>query len=158
MSTGDPDPDMTSPALGGLLRMVYDTHLRRAYEGVTATDFRDVTPAQFNLFRWPGMDGLRPSEVAQRNGLSKQAVNDLIGVLESNGYVERHPDPADARARLVRLTGRGNELLHAAYRTSTAVEAAWAERIGEERFASLRSTLAEMVERGLPESLANRRE
>lgn len=150
MSTDDTDIEM--PALGSLLRMVYATHLRRAYEHATGGEFRDVTPAQFRLFRWPGMDGLRPSEVAQRNGLSRQAVNDLLGELERNGYVERRADPADARARLVTLTDRGDRLLRAAHRASTDIEAAWAERVGEERFAALRATLAEMVERGLPDS------
>lgn len=151
MSSTDDDTDIEQPALGGLLRLVYRAHLGRAYEQVTATDFRDVTPAQFKLFRWPGMDGLRPTEVAQRNGLSKQAVNDLIGQLERSGYVERHPDPADARARLVKLTDRGDRLLRAAHRNSRLIEAAWAERIGEQRFADLRATLAEMLERGLPD-------
>jgi DNA-binding MarR family transcriptional regulator len=151
MSRDDPEIDLTVPALGGLLRLVHLTHLRRVYEQVTTTDFRDVTPAQFKLFRWPGMDGLRPSELAQRNGLSKQAVNDLIGELERNGYVERHPDPGDARARLLKLTSRGDRLLRATHRTSLSIEAAWAESVGQERFAALRSTLVDMLERGLPE-------
>lgn len=151
MSTDDTDSDLSMPALGGLMRLVHTTHVRRVYESVTATDFHDVTPAQFQLFRWPGMDGLRPGEVAERNGLSKQAVNDLISVLERNGYVERHPDPDDARARLVKLTADGARLLRIAHRTSTKVEAAWAESIGEERLAALRATLVDMVDRGLPE-------
>lgn len=143
---------MTAPLLGGLLRMVHEAHLKRAYESATAVEFEDVTRAQFNLFRWPGADGLRPSEVAERTGLSKQSVNDLLGVLERNGYVERHPDPEDARARIIRLTSRGNRLLRTAYRTSMVVEAAWAESIGEERLEALRSTLVDMLDRGLPET------
>jgi DNA-binding MarR family transcriptional regulator len=121
------------------------------YEGVTAAGFADLTRAQYELFRWPGMDGLRPGELAQVSGLSKQAVNDLLGELERSGYVERHPDPDDRRARLVRLTARGEQLQRTVEETSRALEAGWAAAVGGKRFAALRSTLRDMVERGLPE-------
>lgn len=119
------------------------------YEGITAAGFRDVTRAQFELVRWPSVDGLRPGEVAERTGLSKQAVNDLLGELEGNGYLERHADPDDRRARIVRLTARGKGLQRAAHDLSRELEAAWAETLGVERFKTLRSALEDVVERGL---------
>lgn len=151
MSRRNSPSDFDAPALGGLLRLVHQAHFTRIYEHVTKNDFPDITRAQFKLFRWPGMDGLRPSEVAHRSGLSKQAVNDLVGQLERAGYVERHPDPDDARARLLKLTDSGQRLLRAAYENSILLEAAWAESVGEDRIAALRSTLADMLERGAPE-------
>lgn len=140
------------PAIGGLLRLAWQTHRDRLYEQVTAVGFADVTRAQFELIRWPTMDGLRPSELASTVGLSKQAVNDLLGELERNGYVERHPDPGDRRARVLRLTGQGEKLQRTAHETSRTLEAAWASSVGAKRFKALRSTLEDMVERGLPEA------
>lgn len=140
------------PAIGGLLRLAWQTHRDGLYERVTAAGFPDVTRAQFQLIRWPTIDGLRPSEVADSVGLSKQAVNDLLGELERNGYIERHPHPGDRRARLVRLTTRGEELQRTAHEISRALEAAWAATIGAKRFTALRSTLEDMVERGLPDT------
>jgi DNA-binding MarR family transcriptional regulator len=139
------------PTIGGLLRLAWQAHRERMYEGVTAAGFADLTRAQYELFRWPGMDGLRPGELAQVSGLSKQAVNDLLGELERSGYVERHPDPDDRRARLVRLTARGEQLQRTVEETSRALEAGWAAAVGGKRFAAMRSTLRDMVERGLPE-------
>jgi DNA-binding MarR family transcriptional regulator len=120
------------------------------YERVIAGGFDDVTPAQFEIFRYPGIDGMRPGEVAELSGLSKQAVNDVLGQLEHNGYLTRGPHPEDGRARVVHLTDRGWDLQRIAHETSRELEAAWAQTVGAERFAELRATLEELVTRGLP--------
>jgi DNA-binding MarR family transcriptional regulator len=138
-----------APAIGGLLRLAWDEHRRRMYECVVAAGYDDVTPAQFEVFRFPGIDGMRPGEVAELSGLSKQAVNDVLGQLEHNGYLERHAHPGDGRARVVHLTDRGWELQRISHETSRDLEAAWARTVGEERFAALRDTLEELVARGL---------
>jgi DNA-binding MarR family transcriptional regulator len=53
------------------------------------------------------LDGLRPIELAERLRITKQSVNDLLGHLEQHGYLIREPDPADRRARVLRLTAKG---------------------------------------------------
>lgn len=138
------------PAVGGLLRLAWQAHRARLYDQVTTGGFPEITRAQFELFRWPGIDGLRPGEVAQLTGLSKQTVNDLLGELESMGYLERHPDPRDGRARVVRLTAGGQKLQRTAHEMSQALEARWAAKLGAKRFAALRSALEDMVAGGLP--------
>jgi DNA-binding MarR family transcriptional regulator len=133
------------PAIGGLLRLAWDAHRRRMYERVMAAGFHDVTPAQFELFRFPGVDGMRPGEVAELAGLSKQAINDVLGQLESSGYITRDPHPEDGRARVVHLTDRGWELQRTSHETSRELEAEWARAIGEKRFAALRAALEDLV-------------
>ena len=71
--------------------------------------------------------------------------NDTLGELERCGYIERHPDPQDGRARIVRLTDRERALQAAAHQTSRRLERAWADIVGEERFADLRTTLEDMI-------------
>jgi DNA-binding MarR family transcriptional regulator len=115
------------------------------YERVMAAGFHDVTPAQFELFRFPGVDGMRPGEVAELAGLSKQAINDVLGQLESSGYITRDPHPEDGRARVVHLTDRGWELQRTSHETSRELEAEWARAIGEKRFAALRAALEDLV-------------
>lgn len=133
------------------MRLAWRAHRERLYEGIGAAGFPEVTRAQFELIRWPGVDGLRPGEVAGLTGLSKQTVNDLLGELERSGYLERHRHPDDRRARVVRLTSRGEELQRSAHALSRELEAAWAATVGAERFRVLRSTLEDVVERGLPD-------
>src|SRR6185437_7901979 len=81
--------------IGALLRLALDDLRRRIHEGVAAAGFDDVRPAHTTLFRWPGPDGRRPTEIAADVQISKQAVNDLLRDLEQRGYLERHPDPSD---------------------------------------------------------------
>ncbi len=151
MSSGRSSRDeIAPPALGGLLRIAWQAHRERLYEAVTAGGFADVTRAQFTLIRWPTIDGLRPGEVAELVGLSKQAVNDLLGELERLGYLARERHPEDGRARVVRLTPRGQKLQQTTHEISRSLEQSWAAVVGEKRFAALRETLEEMVARGLP--------
>src|SRR5215218_10479263 len=94
-------------AIGALLRLAWQAVRDRIYEGVLEAGYTDLSRAHVLLFRWPTIEGLRPSELATRNQLSRQSINDLLSDLEKRGYLERTPDPTDGRARIVRLTERG---------------------------------------------------
>ncbi len=142
------DDRVDPPAIGGLLRLAWQAHRDRMFEYLAGAGYPEVTRAQFALFRWPGVDGMRPGEVADLAGLSKQAVNDTLGELERAGYIERHAAPGDGRARIVRLTERGRELQRAAHETSRTLERSWSESLGEDRFAVLRQTLQDMIDAG----------
>ena len=139
------DNDYRVPAIGGLLRAVWQIHRDRMYERLAAAGYPDVTRAQFALLRFPGVDGMRPGEAAELAGLSKQTVNDLLGELERTGYLERKPHPADGRGRIVRLTARGKRLQQTTHQISRELEADWAAQIGPDRIASLKKTLGDML-------------
>ena len=55
-------------------------------------------------------------------------MGELVGLLEQRGYVERRPDPADRRARLVCFTARGRQLFEAGNAHLRAIEADWQRR------------------------------
>ena len=143
--TQETNLDVDSPAIGGLLRMVWQLHRDRMYERLVAAGYPDVTRPQFALLRFPGVDGMRPSEAAELAGLSKQTVNDLLGELERTGYLERKPHPDDGRGRIVRLTPRGKRLQQTTHRISRELEAEWAAQIGTKRITSLKRTLEDML-------------
>ena len=131
--------------LGALLRLALDDVRRRIYAGVVAAGFADVRPAHVTLFRWPGPEGQRPTELAAWAQLSKQTVNDLLRDLEGQGYLELRPDPTDDRARLVRLTKQGQRLHEAAVAAHARVEAEWAQAVGRQDFERLRRTHSHLV-------------
>jgi DNA-binding MarR family transcriptional regulator len=133
------------PAIGALLRLAWQAVRERIYEGVLHAGYTDLSRAHVLLFRWPTIDGLRPSELAARNQLSRQTINDLLSDLEQRGYLERTLDPTDGRARLVRLTQRGWDLTQVLSDSSFATESEWARAIGEARFGEFRDTLCELV-------------
>lgn len=55
------------------------------------------------------LDGTGITELARRAEISKQAVNQLVDDMEDAGYLKRHPDPKDGRAKIVRLTRKGRK-------------------------------------------------
>ncbi len=138
------------PAIGALLRLAWQAVRERIYEGVLEAGYTDLSRAHVLLFRWPTIDGLRPSELAARNQLSRQTINDLLSDLEKRGYLERTPDPTDGRARIVRLTERGWDLTQVISDMSFATESEWVRLIGETRYGEFRSTLCELVAYTLP--------
>ncbi|HET7095141.1 MAG TPA: MarR family transcriptional regulator, partial [Thermomicrobiales bacterium] len=124
MSSASRDNGCETPplAIGALLRFALHYVRARIYAGVEAGGFDDVRPAHVTLFRWPGPDGRRPSDIAADAQISKQTVNDLLRHLEDHGYLTRERDPADERARIVRLTPRGKRLHRVAVAAHAAIE------------------------------------
>jgi DNA-binding MarR family transcriptional regulator len=89
------------------MRMPVDEIRTRMLAALHAQGFDDLIPAHLIILRWPGPDGLRPVEVAGQTGMSRQALNYLLGQLEETGYLERVDDLDDRRSKRVRVTARG---------------------------------------------------
>ena len=106
--------------------------------------YTDLQAAHLNVFQYPGPDGASPSELAARLGISKQALNYLLGELERLGYLERQPNPDNLRSKRVAVTARGTSAIAVIRDAVGEVEAAWAERLGPKRFAELRGLLLEL--------------
>lgn len=143
-TTGSDDAVDGSPHVGAMLRVVSQWVRDEVYAGVVDAGFRDVSLAHIWMFRYPGTDGMRPSELAAELQITRQSVNDLMGDLERRGYLVREPDPTDGRARVIRLTTKGRRLERAAYEQARRAELQIAEMLGPRRFALLCSTLREL--------------
>ncbi|MDE2561110.1 MAG: winged helix-turn-helix transcriptional regulator [Sphingomonadales bacterium] len=79
----------------------------------------------------------RPSEIARRLGVSRQAIHATIGQMGEMGILQLVPDPADGRNRLVELTPFGEEMRHAAHVAMQDILSALAERIGNDGITDL---------------------
>jgi DNA-binding MarR family transcriptional regulator len=137
---------IADPLIGPLLRIPLQEIRARMHRGVVAAGYDDVGPAHFNILQHPTPDGLRPSELAARGQMTKQAANRLIRHLELRGYLALEPDPHDQRARSVRLTDRGWALIRTIRTIVESVEAEWERRLGRRRFKELRELLRELGE------------
>jgi DNA-binding MarR family transcriptional regulator len=87
------------------------------------------------------LQGTRITDLAERLGISKQAVSQLVDDLEALGVVAREPDPDDARARRVVFTARGRTGLLEGLAVLRALEAELARAIGREHMQALRESL-----------------
>src|SRR5215211_8111470 len=80
------------PLIGALLRAPWEAVQRHMLERLHERGFADFDAAYLSVFQYPGPQGARPSELAARLRISKQALGYLLGQLEQLGYLERRPD------------------------------------------------------------------
>ena len=132
------------PLIGALLRIPWEALQRHMLERLHERGFDDLDMAHLNIFQYPGPQGARPTELATRLRISKQALNYLLGELERLDYLERRPDPDDLRSKRVALTRRGTSAIGVIRVAVGEVETAWAQQLGPERFAQLRDLLLDV--------------
>jgi len=91
-----------------------------------------VSAAHVHVTRHLALEGSRLTELAQRAGMSKQAMGDLVDQCEAWGLVTREPDPLDARARRVCFTPTGLAWLQAFKEAVEQAEAEFRAEVGHQ--------------------------
>src|SRR5215213_6199648 len=132
------------PLIGALLRLPWDAVQQHMLARLHESGFGDFDAAYLTVFQYPGPQGARPSELAARLRISKQALNYLLGELERLGYLERRTDPDDLRSKRIALTPRGTAAISVIREAVGEIETTWAQQLGPKRFAQLRKLLLEL--------------
>jgi len=110
--------------------------------------FGDVRPAHGFAFARLTAGGATITQLAEHLDLTRQAAAQLVGELIAKGYVERHPHPRDARARLIVLTEKGWACTRAAEAAITDTLRPWEAALGPERLLALRNDLLQVASGG----------
>ena len=129
-----------------LLRHTAQLMVADLIERLTAAGYRDLSAAMHPVFENIDREGTRLTDLAARADMTHQSMGELIDTLEQRGYVERRPDPADGRARLVCFTNKGRQMARTALREIDAIEAEWTRSWTD---AGLRSDLRHALEYAL---------
>jgi DNA-binding MarR family transcriptional regulator len=132
--------------VGLLLYIPYRTMEKRVFAALAEAGFEDFTPAQARVFQRIQPDGSRLTDLAEYAQITKQSAGFLVDQLERAGYVERVPDPTDARARLVRVAARGAKAIPLAAAIVDEVEREWTAHLGTQKMRQLRATLERLRE------------
>jgi DNA-binding MarR family transcriptional regulator len=132
--------------LGVLLRSCWYAFLDELFARLADEGFDDLRPAHSPVFQHLERDGTRIGVLAERAQMTNQSMGYLVDALETRGYVERTPDPADRRAALVVITDRGREQITTARRLIAEIEREWEQRIGAERMAALHDALQTLAD------------
>jgi DNA-binding MarR family transcriptional regulator len=132
-----------APYIGALLRMTHQKVMARLLQALADRGLGDINQAYFGLFQYPPIDGMRPIDLAKRLGVSKQALNHLLGQLEKLGYLQRRHEQPNGHAA-VYLTERGWLVVESNVATMRRLEADGQQRLGKERFTSLKAALKEL--------------
>lgn len=127
--------------IGALLRVPAHAIHRRIINELNTAGFTELRLPHMAVLQFPGPDGVRPGTLAERSGMSKQAMNQLLRSLEDLGYVVRSDAPEEAGARIIRFTKRGRAAYSRVHDVLRDIEREWSAELGPTRFAQLKELL-----------------
>jgi DNA-binding MarR family transcriptional regulator len=85
--------------------------------------------------------GTRSTTLAQRAGVTKQAMSQQVKQMERQGYLEQVPDLSDTRAKVVRMTPRGEAVNAACAEVREELNQAIAKRLGKGKAREMEANL-----------------
>jgi DNA-binding MarR family transcriptional regulator len=91
-------------------------------------------------------EGTRATELARRSGRHKQIIGRVVDELEALGYVERRPERADRRAKLVVPTERGREVMRFSDEIIRGIEDRQVAALGKAAYDDFRRSLQAVVD------------
>lgn len=127
--------------IGALLRVPAQAIQRRLIKELNASGFDELRLPHMAVLQFPGPDGVRPGTLAERAGMSKQAMNQLLRSLEAFGYIARSDMPGESGARVIRLTERGHAAFSKMIEVLRDIEREWSAELGPDRFGQLKTLL-----------------
>jgi DNA-binding MarR family transcriptional regulator len=127
--------------IGALLRVPGQAIHRRIINELNSAGFEELRVPHMAVLQYPGPDGGRPGLLAERAGMSKQAMNQLLRSLEGFGYLARSDAPDEGRARIVRLTKRGRAAYAKIHEILQDIEREWSAELGPKQFTQLKELL-----------------
>src|SRR4051812_44803841 len=136
---------MRQENIGRLFQQAHRAFSQAAVLKLRARGHAGLTLAHSLLLSNLDLDGTRITVLAERAGITKQSMGQLVLDLEARGYVERRPDPDDRRATSIRFTALGWQFLRDAYEIKQEIEAEYAALLGADRFAHLRAMLHQLL-------------
>ena len=105
----------------------------------------DINLGHFSVLPFVDDQGVRATVIAQRSGISKQAVGKTLDDLKAKGYLMALPDPQDKRASLIRLSAQGVDMMKFALQATKEVERNWCELISDKDFELFKSVCGDLL-------------
>ena len=142
MTEGSRSTDDLGVLSGRLLFAVQDELFARLHDA----GFGDIVPRHGVVLAYLRPEGVRATDLAKSSGQLKQVVGVIVDDLERLGYVERKPEPADRRAKLIVPTRRGRKQMDTADRIMADIAARHAGALGAKEFARFVADFRKVVE------------
>lgn len=134
------------PMIGALLRLPWEAVQEHMLQRLHENGFADFDASYLIVAQYPGPQGERPSDLAARLRITRQALNHLLGQLEHRGYLERQPDPDDKRSKRIIPTPRGVKAALTIREAVAEMEETWRQQLGPQRFNQLLTLLRDLGE------------
>jgi DNA-binding MarR family transcriptional regulator len=131
--------------IGRLLLNAHRNYSQLAFAKLGQRGHGGLSLAHMNLFPHLDLEGTRITTLAERMGVSKQAIGAGVAELEARGYLRREVDPDDRRAAVITFTETGWRFLQDSYEIKREIEAEYAAILGAEGLNSLRDLLLRIL-------------
>jgi DNA-binding MarR family transcriptional regulator len=86
------------------------------------------------------------NDIAKINGVSKQAISQIVKEVEELGYLERRENPQDARSTKIFLTDYGLQLIRDSVANFSVLEQRFVAVLGEKKFNRFAQTVERLYE------------
>jgi len=129
-----------------LMRLLQQHYAQLVDAALRGAGFGDIRQGNAKVFPFVPPEGISVGEIAVLAGVRKQTMAEAVDQLVRAGYLERRPNPHDARSRLIFLTERGKAARPIAVTAGDRVEEHWARLTSPEEIESLRSRLLHLVQ------------
>jgi len=133
-------------AIGQLLVRLLYLFRQELLTAAAERGYHDIRAPHLQIFGNIGIDGIRLTDLAARAQLSLAATSEFVTELQQLGYLERRPDPADGRAKLIFPTPRGRKALDDAGDQVAEIEQQWSALVGRSRFDHAGRTLQDLLD------------
>jgi len=141
------DPSWRRENVGRLLNDAIARFESGILRQMDAAGYHGFSLSHITVTRNLDLAGTRATELARRAGITKQSMSELIHQLEASGIVERRPDPADGRAKIVFFSKAGLAWLEAFGSALHNAEQEMAGELGSDSFAALKQALSTYARR-----------
>ncbi len=138
--------DESQAPLARLLGLCSAKFSQQLLQALWDAGFTDQRMVYDKVFPFVPPEGIRLTDLAERAGMTKQAMSELVADLVGLNYLEQTPDPSDGRAKLITFTDRGWSAVDTVLAAFRETEEALAVRLGERRMAELRRTLTLLLD------------
>jgi DNA-binding MarR family transcriptional regulator len=128
-----------------MIMQLQSTLVNELHERLPEAGFPEVRPPHCQVLSRIGPQGSRLTDLASAARMTKQSMGFLVDHLEACGYLERVPDPRDARVKAILLTEKGRLARQAVADTGARLEAEWETKVGARRLEQLRDALARII-------------
>jgi DNA-binding MarR family transcriptional regulator len=140
--------------LGMLLAACCERLVRGLFAKLADAGYGHLTPSQAVTVLLVG-DGIDTvTQIAERMGMTPQAMSKICATLSTDGLLERQPHTSDARSRRLALTADGERVLALMRAAGNEAERVWSDLVGADALNTVRSALAAYAQTPEPTAIA----
>ncbi|NUT35292.1 MAG: MarR family transcriptional regulator [Hamadaea sp.] len=121
------------------------TVAKRQMEAEVADEPHHLRGSHLRLLSLTPAEGMRPTDLAGRIGMTKQSLGEFVATMEQAGFLHVDPDPTDRRARIVRPTEKGLRMQARILEIFDDTEDRWRREIGASDWATFRRVLSRLA-------------